>query len=65
MIALPWLTISLDHILIDPNPSGAISIVNDDQDGRRRDNRDSALDQFVFLANEIFANEKNCPLTKH
>ena len=35
-IALACRTISLDQVLKDPVPSGAIPIVYDDQDGRRR-----------------------------
>ena len=35
-IALACLIISRDHLLIDRSPGGAIPIVYDDQDGRRR-----------------------------
>ena len=35
-IALACRTISLDQVLIDPVPGGAIPIVYDDRDGRRR-----------------------------
>ena len=45
MIALPCGTINLDHILTDPNPDGAISIVHDNRDGRRPDDRDNMLRQ--------------------
>ena len=35
-IALACLIISRDHLIIDPSPGGAIPIVYDDRDGRRR-----------------------------
>ena len=40
LIALAYLIISQDHLLIDCSPSGAILIVYDDRDGRRRAARD-------------------------